>query len=138
VNTLKESERLISKKLIDQLFTDGKSFYSTHLRISFKTGLFDFIYPAQLLVSVSKKKFVNAIDRNTLKRKIRESYRLNKFEIYDILSKQKEKVMIAITYNSDEDLNFHEINTQVNYLLHKIFICLQNDKDSKHISDLKN
>lgn len=74
----KKEERLCSKKLIEQLFREGSSFNLYPLRfIYIKQSPAAAIVP-QILVSVSKRNFKKAVDRNRLKRQIREAYRQNK------------------------------------------------------------
>ena len=77
--TFKKEERLHEKKLIGTLFKEGKSFY----KFPFKVVYFKLeeaeAYPAKVLISVSKHNFKRAVDRNRIKRLIREAYRKNKY-----------------------------------------------------------
>jgi len=72
-----KEERLTRKKAIDDLFREGDSFSAFPLRVLFTHHTTP---PArtQVLVSVPAQTFPKATDRNTLKRRIREGYRLNK------------------------------------------------------------
>jgi len=74
----KKEERLHEKKLIGKLFKDGKSFF----KFPFKVFYFKLEdaeeYPAKVLISVSKRNFKRAVDRNRIKRLVREAYRKNK------------------------------------------------------------
>jgi len=72
-----KSERLNRKRIIEELFQKGSSFSSFPLKVIFKTQE----HPGalhQVLVTVPSRNFRKATDRNTLKRRIREGYRLNK------------------------------------------------------------
>lgn len=74
---LRKAERLCSKKAIDALFagTDSKSLSAYPIRAVFRnTEEAGF----RILVSVSKRRFKHAVDRNRVKRQLREAYRLNK------------------------------------------------------------
>lgn len=83
--TFKKEERLTSKKVIDKLFSEGDSFLSFPLKIVyFKTEL-PTKYPVQAAFSVGKRNFKLAVHRNLIKRKIRESYRVRKHELYTSL-----------------------------------------------------
>jgi ribonuclease P protein component len=78
VSSFTKEERLCSKKLIEQLFREGSSFNIYPLRFIFvKQSPPSAIIP-QVLISVSKRNFKKAVDRNRLKRQIREAYRQNK------------------------------------------------------------
>src|SRR5690606_34395065 len=76
-----KAERLCSKKLITQLFSKGSAFNLYPLRfVILKAEAPGTGFP-QVLISVSKKYFKRAHDRNRLKRQIREAYRLNKTKL---------------------------------------------------------
>jgi ribonuclease P protein component len=76
--TFKKSERLSQKKLIQELFDKGSSFYLYPFKVFFAVKEAP---TNQILVSVSKSLFKRAVDRNTIKRRIREGYRLNKWKL---------------------------------------------------------
>ncbi|MEO9968116.1 MAG: ribonuclease P protein component [Reichenbachiella sp.] len=78
--TFPKQERLNSKKLIDALFTEGASFYFYPFSVRF-LQLPDAETNHQFMVSVSKRNFKRAVDRNRIKRLVRESYRLHKHEL---------------------------------------------------------
>ena len=78
MNKFPKSERLHSKKQIDELFSRGTSFTIYPLRVVFLKKPLESKLPNQVLVSIPKKVFKKAVDRNKLKRRIREAYRLNK------------------------------------------------------------
>lgn len=74
-------ERLRSKKLITELFSKGSSFNLYPLRFVYLKHPQPEATAPQILVSVSKKYFKKAVDRNRLKRQMREAYRLNKAKL---------------------------------------------------------
>ena len=76
--TLKKSERLSQKKLIEELFDKGSSFYLYPFKVFF---LPNERHLNQMMATVPKSIFKRAVDRNTVKRRIREGYRLNKAKL---------------------------------------------------------
>ncbi|MBU2949672.1 ribonuclease P protein component [Tamlana agarivorans] len=84
--TFNKKEKLKSKKLIEQLFAEGKSVSAYPLRLVFLPTTFETNIPAQTGVSVSKRHFKLAVDRNRIKRLMREVYRLNKASYFNNLS----------------------------------------------------
>ncbi len=82
--TFPKEEHLCRKKLIDELFgKQGSSFGVYPLRIVWLPGSAPTTAPPQVLISVSKRGFKRAVDRNRLKRLIREAYRLNKYRLLE-------------------------------------------------------
>jgi ribonuclease P protein component len=84
--TFSKEERLCSKKIIDELFAEGRSFVIFPLKIVFIISPVPGKFPAQAAFSASKRIFKRAVHRNLIKRKIREAYRLNKHLLYEQLN----------------------------------------------------
>lgn len=103
--SFKKTERLSSKKIIQELFDKGSSFYLFPFKIIYLENPHfqsERATPHQILISVPKRKFKRAVDRNLLKRRIREAYRLNKGIIStDALQKA---YLIAYIYTTDKVL----------------------------------
>lgn len=108
--TLGKNERLKSRKQIDQLFSEGKKFTITPFRIfySYAPGINqNSTFRTKLGVGVSNKNFKKAVDRNRIKRLIREAWRLQKNSPAAILLNEKLKsenssLHIFIIYTSKE------------------------------------
>ncbi|WP_083322518.1 ribonuclease P protein component [Hymenobacter lapidarius] len=82
--TFPKEEHLCRKKLIEELFgKQGSSFGVYPLRIVWIKSAVPTTAPPQVLISVSKRTFKRAVDRNRLKRLIREAYRLNKYRLVE-------------------------------------------------------
>lgn len=97
-NTFHKQERLTGKKAIDLLFSKGKGVNSVPLKMIIKPSLNTQIYPARVMFVVPKKKFKRAHDRNLLKRRMREAYRINKNAFYTLLNEKELKVSCAFLY----------------------------------------
>lgn len=76
--------------------------------------------PASILISVSKKRFKRAVKRNRVKRQIREAYRKNKHELFDLLSQKQQKMGIAFIYLSDQLIPSAELEEKMKILLSRI------------------
>jgi ribonuclease P protein component len=82
-----KTEKLKSKKLITELFEKGKSLTVYPLKLVFLETHFDDGALLKTGVSASKRNFKNAVDRNRIKRLMREAYRLNKAHYFSNTSK---------------------------------------------------
>lgn len=96
----KKEERLCSRTLILQLVNKGSSFLLYPFRItSYPTSLPTTNYPAQVVITVSRRRYRKAVDRNRIKRRVREAYRKNKAEhLYRYLSKRGISLSLMISY----------------------------------------
>jgi len=103
MHTFKKEERLCNKKLIDGLFHNGSSFLCYPFRISWMPADAGQQFPAQVLFSVAKKRYKRAVDRNLIKRRMREAYRLNKqAHLYDLLTDADKKIVLSLGYIGKE------------------------------------
>jgi ribonuclease P protein component len=101
--TFKKEERLCNKKLIDTLFHNGSSFLCYPFKASWLFVEGPQPFPVQILFSVSKKRFKRAVDRNLIKRRMREAYRLNKQQhLYDLLNGIDKKIVLSLGYIGKE------------------------------------
>lgn len=106
-----KEERLHSKKLIAELFSKGSSFNLYPLRFVLLRHDAPLSTPPQVLVSVSKKYFKKAVDRNRLKRQLREAYRTHKF----LLQKENQYSVhvLGILYIGKEKSDFSLIRKKL-------------------------
>ncbi|EZH75169.1 ribonuclease P [Aquimarina atlantica] len=77
--TFNKKERLKSKKEIELLFSEGKSISKYPIRLVYRKSNLEESIKIRAGVSVSKRNFKKAVDRNCIKRLMRESYRKNKY-----------------------------------------------------------
>lgn len=130
-NTLGKQERLKSKKLIDKLYKEGSSVKAFPLRMVFLQTEHTSDYPAQIGVSVAKRNFKKAPDRNRLKRLMRESYRLQKEIVYNNLDLP---YVFMISYLGKEEKDYEEIYAKMNKLLNLFIKEIQNIPNEEHDS----
>lgn len=104
----RKEEKLKSEKLIKELFEKGSSFYSFPFKVTTMPNPDQSAPFHQILVSVSRKNFKRAVDRNLIKRRTRESYRLNKN-----LLKDSPRLLIAYIYTAKEILTFAQIQDRL-------------------------
>lgn len=114
-NIYPKNEKLKSRTTIDALFTNGKSVSKYPLRLVYVPQSFDDGTKIKLGVSVSKKYFKKATDRNYFKRTLRESYRLNKTLLTDDLQPHA----FMLLYQSKDRLTFTEIQSKTAQLFEK-------------------
>lgn len=107
--TFKKEEKLKKLKEIDRLFKEGNSFHIYPLRwvwVSTKESIQTFS-PTQVAVSVSKRKFKLAVDRNRVKRLMREAWRLNKHSLHEKINDGEHySMMLIYTGNKKEPLRY--------------------------------
>ncbi len=112
--TFKKSERLKSRKIIERLFNrEGQSFATYPILTVWLETALGSDFPAQVTFSVSKRKFKKAVQRNRIKRLMREAYRLNKPKFYDSLISKNKQVAVIFVYIAREELDFLEIESKM-------------------------
>ena len=124
-HSFKKAERLISKKTFDQLFKSGKSIAVSPFRLAWVETTLVSPFSAQIGISVPKKSFAKAVDRNTLKRRIREAYRKNKHLLYEVLQRKNLHIALMIIYTAKDELPYIEIEKKMVVSLQKMVIQVQ-------------
>lgn len=103
MNTFPKEERLSGIKLISGLYQDSSSFLCYPYRISWQVNAALQDVPAKVLFSVPKKRYKKSVDRNFVKRQMRESYRLQKQEfLFPHLETLEKKLVFSVTYIGKE------------------------------------
>ncbi len=115
--TFTKAERLSKEKLIKELFEKGSSFYLYPFKVIYRPNPDKCAIPVhQVLISVSTRLFKRAVDRNRVKRRVREAYRLQK----ETIELRPEKGIFSFIYTAKEILPFAEIKSKLFLVLEKI------------------
>jgi len=110
-NTFRKEEKLKKKNLITELFTSGKSMSVFPLKLVYLEMDHDSDYKIKAGVSVSKRNFKKAVDRNRIKRLMRETYRKNKYLIYD--SEDTKKHIFMFIYQGKREESYQNIEERM-------------------------
>lgn len=124
-NTFKKSERLCSRILMDCLFQgDNRTATAYPLRAVFLPVEEGQQKGVSILISVPKKRFHDAVDRNRVKRQIREAYRKNKHALAEQVAQSGKGLLVALIYVSAEIETTEQIEKRMIRLLDKISAAL--------------
>ncbi len=120
-HTFRKEEKLCSQKLIGELFLSGSSFLCYPVKVVWKKqDVLPSPVPAQAGFSVPKRLFKHAVDRNRLKRLLRESYRLQKSQLYETLISSDSRIALMVLYIAKEELPFEKIEPAIARAISKI------------------
>lgn len=125
--TLGKEERLKSRKQTELLFSEGKKFTIAPFRVHYlfskaeKTSL-------QFGAGVSKRNFKKAVDRNRIKRLMREAYRLQKIILQEKLKEQNSQINIFFIYTGKELPEYKEVFVKIAKGLDKLYVLLSENK----------
>ena len=117
--TLKAREKLKSAKLIQQLFKEGKSFSNFPFRVVYLTTEINSVH-LQAAFSVSSKNFKKAVDRNRIKRLMREAYRLQKKELKTELEETQQYLVVFFIYMGNALPKYDEVYPKIGTALERL------------------
>jgi ribonuclease P protein component len=113
--------------MIEHLFTKGKSTSAFPIKL-----LYDFVdlepFYLQAGVTVSTRKFKKAVDRNRVKRMMRESYRLQKTELEDLLTGEKKGMALFFIYLGNDLPIYKDVHDKMGVLLQRLVTELDKKK----------
>lgn len=119
-NTFRKEEKLKKKKLITELFTTGKSISVFPLKLVYLEMDHESNYKIQAGVSVSKRNFKRAVDRNRIKRLMRETYRKNKYLIYN--SEDTKKHIFMFIYQGKNEESYQVVEERMIKLIERFIV----------------
>jgi ribonuclease P protein component len=111
------SEKLKSKILIDRLFSEGKSIKKFPVKLIFTPINNLEILTHKTGVSVPKRNFKKAVDRNYFKRLLREAFRKNK---YLVDSNLERRFALMFIYTGTQRIDYTRLSSCVTWLLEKL------------------
>ena len=93
-----KTEKLKSRKLIEELFAGGKQFSVFPLKVTFKIVKEPLDFPVKAGVTVSGRNFKKAVQRNRIKRILREAYRTEKLPLHEAAETGNKQIAFFIIY----------------------------------------
>ncbi len=126
-HTLGKQERLKSRKLIGKLFEEGKSIKKFPLRLVYLQTEHTTNFPVQTSFSVPKRNFKKAVDRNRIKRLLREAYRLEKDILYNHVQIPH---IFMITFMGKKEPLFSDVQQKIREVL-TLFIQEKTPKEDE-------
>jgi len=124
--TFNKKEKLKSQKLIEKLFDEGKSVTVFPLRMLYLKTTHDDGSTIKTGVSVSKRNFKKAVQRNRIKRLLREAYRLNKPEYFNNITTS---YAFMILYLGKDDTDFDSVNSKLKIVFKTFLEKISKDKN---------
>ena len=120
-NTLRKPDKLKSAIAIEALYSENQFIVSYPLKCyySFSNNA-DSVSKVKVAFTVPKRTFKNAVNRNKIKRRMREAYRLNYKNILDLSNENEKQLLLFIIYIGKEELNYTTIEKNMQAVLQKI------------------
>ena len=119
IHTFSKQERLCNRNDFQKLISEGKSFYCYPFKCVYLWKEAE-SFSAKIAIAVSKKKFKHAVDRNKIKRRIRESYRLEKGILYQNFSNTPQNIDILLIYTETKICSFLQTKKKTIELINSI------------------
>ena len=121
-NSFGKKNRLKGKKVVTEIFEGPKNSISLFPFKAFY--LISISNPRQLKfgVSVPKKNFKRAVDRNRIKRLVKEVLRLNKSILNNDLSKQNVSIYVMILFNGEKIPSYNSVEIKIKEILNRLVL----------------
>lgn len=128
--TFKKPERLTGKKLLEEIHRSGAAIKVFPFVLLYLPMTNPQTSPARLAISVPKRRVHNAVDRNQIKRLIREAYRKQKQPLYDLLTGADLRLgMLLIFVGNPEEIGAQFVNEKISHVLMRLMKELSQDQN---------
>ncbi len=124
--TYNRKEKLKSRKVLSTLFTEGKSFSVFPVKVFYLPVKEEGAGSIQAGVGVSARNFKKAVDRNRIKRLLRECYRLNKTVLHTTLKEKKKKMAFFFLYIGKEVPEYTLLDEKMKTVITKLEAIIGN------------
>lgn len=118
--TFSAAERIKSKKVLEDVYQNGERISFFPFNLKYKRYQFDKGAKVQIVVAVPKRNVKKAVQRNRLKRQIKEAYRLNKGDLLSQFAQENEGLALFLIYTGKADQDYHFLETKLIGLLKKL------------------
>ena len=115
--TFRKSERLCSRKILESLASKGRNIHIPPFRIVWLFSELTKEVPAQIAFAVPKRNIKNAVERNRIKRLMRESYRKNKSTLFSLIVEQEKRVALLYIFTGKEAVSHDETELKTKSIL---------------------
>jgi len=118
--TLPKKRHLKSKVIIDELFNSGKSEKAGPVIVLWDKVELSNDEPIHIGFSVPKRKFKRAVDRNRIKRQMREVYRMNQTGLYRLLKDEEQQLALFIIYRGSHNYTYKALEAKIIVILKRL------------------
>jgi len=116
-----KGERLCGIKAVSELFSGGRTVTLPPLRLIYRILPADEkLQPLRVMISVPKRHFKRAVDRNLIRRRIKEAWRMNKTTLKETLLQNNRRLEVAVIWNDTVIRNWEETVTAVKEALERL------------------